>query len=223
MDLRANGAAVASFMGRLRNLYRVGELTLNIADMYLHGPWRAYEHNAGPVRWRECEFDYFLISVGAPRDDIARVVAWNRIGASLAPGMTSDDPRKRRSLTAAAAAWPSDTGESFLDRATRLGWIAKGSAEPRAVAVVSSYARAVASDAMPLGARARRYRRRTLTLTAAQRAALDAEIARLRHRYATTELRYLREGLLPAGAGRPRLTGPLTRQAAYWRRRHGVK
>src|SRR4030095_10160364 len=162
-DLRANGAAVASFSTRLHNLYRVGELVLNVADMYLDGPWRAYEHNAGAVRWREGEVDYFLISVGAPRDDIARIVAWNRIGASLAPGMASDDPRKRRPFEQAAAAWPSDTGESLLERAQRLGWISKkvsDAGSPRPVSVVSSYARAVANEALPLGKRAQRYQGR---------------------------------------------------------------
>jgi hypothetical protein len=211
MDLRANGATVASFSTRLHNLYRVGELVLNVADMYLHGPWRAYEHNAGPVRWRECEFDYFLISVGAPRDDIARIVAWNRIGASLAPGMQSDDPRKRRPFEQAAAAWPSDTGESLVERAQRLGWISKKQSDttsPRTVSVVSSYARAVASEALPLGKRAQRYRGRTAMdqLSPARRQALDARIERLTAGLTDLERLYVRARVagLAARGGRPK-------------------
>src|SRR5215475_3895302 len=155
-QLAANGAAIASFGTRIHNVLRVGELTTNLVAMYDSGQWRAYRHNAGPVYWRAAEFDYFLIAEGVPYEDVSRVVAWSRAGATLAPGMVSDDAHTRRPFKDAAAAWPGDTGESLEARARRLGWLATPRAEKPA-SPISSYARVVAQAAFPLGMRAQRY------------------------------------------------------------------
>jgi hypothetical protein len=205
--LAANATAVVTFRSHLRNYTKLTHLTLTILEMFRSKQWRAYQSIRGPVRWLECEFDYFLIAQDAPYEDVVRVVGWERIGTELAPAMMGPEGRTRRSFAAAAAAWPGDTGEALLDRARRLGWLTPNEKTPTLrPAPVTSYARVVAREALPDGSRARRYRTRTLLadLTPARRAALEAEIMRLRRRYTVEELRYVREQLVPARRGRPR-------------------
>jgi hypothetical protein len=218
-DLERNGAAVRTFGTRIHNVLRVGELTTNLVTMYESQQWRAYAHNAGPVHWRAAEFDYFLIAEGVPYEDVSRVVAWYRAGATLAPGMASDDKRKRREFADAAKAWPSDTGESLEARAQRLGWLpARDSDAP--ASPISHYGRAVARDKLPLGTRATGYQLRgtVAALSAARRRELDALVVRLTAGLTPTERRYVRARISGTGRGRPRLNGPLSRQAAWYRR-----
>ncbi len=104
--LDANGKAVATFSGRVRNLARVAELTHSIIDMAESGAWRDYTTAVGRQRWLDAEYDYFLISCQLEREDVARVLAWNAESAKLAPLMDRDaPPEQRRSLDEAASVW----------------------------------------------------------------------------------------------------------------------
>jgi hypothetical protein len=222
-QLEKNGAAVRSFGLRIHNVLRIGEVTTHLLEMYTSGQWRAYEHNAGPVHWRAAEFDYFLIAEGVPYEDVSRVVAWNRAGATLAPGMMSDDPKQRRSFATAAKAWPSDTGEALTARAQRLGWLPPRGDAP--ASPISSYGRAVARDKLPLGARATGYQLRGTVgaLSAARRRELDALVVQLTAGLTPTERRYVRARISSTGRGRPRLNGPISRATRYRREQERLK
>ena len=204
--LEKNGAAVRAFgldMHNVVNTLKLSGIAEHLVAMFQSGQWRAYVHNRGPVRWRAAEFDYFLMAEGVRFEDVSQIAARSRAGALLAPGFVSNDPRQRRPLAAAASTWPSDTGESLEARGRRLGWL-----PPRATAPtspISSYARAVARDALPLGTRAVAYKLRNAVaaLPATRRRELDALVARLTAGLTDNELRYVRARIGKRGKGRP--------------------
>lgn len=135
--LDRHGRKVVEFMGKVKNLTRLAELTDSIADIATSGDWRRYTTAIGTEMWREAEFDYFLIACDLPYADVAKVLAYNRRGVELAPLMDRNAPAtKRRTLDKASAAWSGPSPESLVERAERLGWINS----PRAVGRNPNYA-----------------------------------------------------------------------------------
>lgn len=117
------GDDVLRFASAVRNLSRVGELTDEIVEMAESGRWRRYRTALGTDEWRECEFDFFLISCGLAWDDVSRVLAWSRKGEELMPFMDpSANDTKRRPFEEAAATWHSPGPGTLVDRARELGW-----------------------------------------------------------------------------------------------------
>jgi hypothetical protein len=126
------GDDVLRFAGSVRNLSRVGELTDQIVAMAESGKWRRYRTALGVEKWRECEFDFFLISCDLAWDDVSRVLAWSHKGESLMPFMDpSANSDRRRTLEEAAAAWHAPGPETLVERARRLGWTKGAGAELR--------------------------------------------------------------------------------------------
>jgi hypothetical protein len=122
----AHGRHVLAFMGRVRNLTRLGELVDSIAEIAASGDWRTYKTAAGTEKWLAAEFDYFLIACDVPFADVTRVLAYNRRGAELASTMDREArARRRRPIEKAAESWPSAGAEGLVERAQRLGWINK--------------------------------------------------------------------------------------------------
>ncbi len=153
----ANGQEVISFAGKVQNLQRVAELTQSIIEMAKSGAWRDYTTAVGHQRWRDAEYDYFLISCQLARDDVSRVLAWNAESAKLAPLMDRDaPPDRRRQLEEAAAEWRGAGTEPLLGRAQRLGWI--NSAGRLAASPIPRRARIVAATGMTQEERARQVR-----------------------------------------------------------------
>lgn len=117
------GDDVLRFATAVQNLSRVGELTDQIVAMAESGKWRQYRTAVGVDEWRECEFDFFLISCGLAWDDVSRVLAWSRKGETLMPFMDpSANSGRRRTLEEAATAWHAPGPETLTERARRLGW-----------------------------------------------------------------------------------------------------
>lgn len=117
------GDQVLRFVSAARNLSRLGELTDEVVAIAKSGSWRRYRTAVGTDEWRECEFDYFLIACDLQYDDISRIVAYTREGATMAPLMDRNaDDDKRRPLEEAAGAWHSPGQETLINRAQRLGW-----------------------------------------------------------------------------------------------------
>lgn len=117
------GDQVLRFVSAARNLSRLGELTDEVVTIAQSGAWRRYRTAMGEDEWRECELDYFLIACDLGHDDISRIVAYTREGATLAPLMDHNaNGDKRRTLEEAAAAWHSPGQETLISRAQRLGW-----------------------------------------------------------------------------------------------------
>lgn len=118
------GRRVLSFMGKVENLGRIGDLTKAIVEMAESDDWRDYRTALGRERWRPSEFDYFLVAMGVRQEDARSVIAWNEKSAKLAPLMNPNaNGRQRRSIEQAAESWHAPGPESFLARAQRLGWI----------------------------------------------------------------------------------------------------
>jgi hypothetical protein len=186
-----NGRAVLSFAADLQNLSRTAALVEEIAAMHESGKWRRYETALGTETWKECEFDYFLISCDVVYDEIARVLAWNRRGKELAPAMMSEDPSKRRSLDVAAAQWHSPTGESLLHRAERRGWVnGRGALRPPPI---PKRARTLAVHGMTMDEHARLQRERQIP--AGRRKELAVIVRELAVSMSEVELRYVRDEL----------------------------
>lgn len=117
------GDDVLRFATAVQNLSRVGELTDQIVAMAESGKWRQYRTAVGVDEWRECEFDFFLISCGLAWDDVSRVLAWSHKGETLMPFMDpSANSGQRRTLEEAATAWHAPGPETLIERARRLGW-----------------------------------------------------------------------------------------------------
>jgi hypothetical protein len=195
-----NGRAVLSFAADLQNLSRTAALVEEIAAMHESGKWRRYETALGTETWKECEFDYFLISCDVVYDEIARVLAWNRRGKELAPAMMSEDPSKRRSLDVAAARWHSPTGESLLQRAERRGWVnTRGALRPPPI---PKRARTLAIHGVTMDEHARQQRERQIA--GSRRKELALTVRELVQDLSEVELRYVRDQLSAKIAARSR-------------------
>lgn len=117
------GNQILRFISAARNLSRIGELANEVVDVAKSGQWRRYKTAVGLTEWRESEFDYFLISCDLSHEDIGRVVLHTDDWSTLAQIMDPNaDATCRRPLEEAAAAWPSPSPESLMERAQRLGW-----------------------------------------------------------------------------------------------------
>src|SRR4051794_28861497 len=103
----ANWHAVSEFISELSNASRLAALVDAVVNMYESGQWRRYIDATGTSdEWQECEYDYFLISCGARYGDVQKLLTWDRARvAELASAMESDDPRRRRRIEDASAAW----------------------------------------------------------------------------------------------------------------------
>ena len=121
------GEQVVHFMGDVRTLGKLGELRGKIIEMAESGAWRRYRTAVGVDEWRECEFDYFLISCDLEYDDVYRAIATAKAGdATRAMMNPAAEPDKRRTLDEAAAAWHAPVPETLTERATRLHWTKPG-------------------------------------------------------------------------------------------------
>lgn len=166
-----NGERVIEFIGRAKNLSRVAELTHSIIEIAESGAWRDYRTAVGREQWLEAEFDYFLIACQLQRDDVARVLAWNRESATLAPLMEREaPPTKRRPFEEAALRWTSPGAEPLLARAKRLGWL--NEAGRMAASPVPKRARTLATTGMTAEDHARKARAERIRPD--RRGALDA-------------------------------------------------
>jgi hypothetical protein len=130
--LDKNGERVVHFAADVRTLGKIGELADKIIEMAESGAWRRYRTAVGVDEWRECEFDYFLISCDVAFDDVYRAIKWHRLGEQTREKMDPNaPPAKRRTLEQAAAKWHAPTAETLVERAARNGWIPKtNSAKP---------------------------------------------------------------------------------------------
>jgi hypothetical protein len=124
--LDENGEKVVHFAADIRTLGKLGELSSKIIEMAESGAWRRYRTAVGVDQWRECEFDYFLISCDLAYQDVYRAIAHHRAGDAVRGMMDPDaDPTKRRPLEKAGAAWHAPVTETLVERAARLGWTRK--------------------------------------------------------------------------------------------------
>lgn len=173
------GNQVLRFMSEARNLSRIGELTDEVVAIAQSGAWRRYRTAVGHDEWRECEFDYFLIACDLRHEDVGRVVAYTREGATLAPLMDRDaEEDKRRTLDEAAAAWHASVPETLIERAQRLGWTRNETSERLRAAPLPARARARQAYGMTKDEHARRTRVRQLPAT--RRRELDDLVERMR-------------------------------------------
>ena len=173
------GDQVLRFMSEARNLSRIGELTDEVVAIAQSGAWRRYRTAVGHDEWRESEFDYFLIACDLSHEDVGRVVAYTREGASLAPLMDRDaEADKRRPLDEAAAAWHAPVPETLIERAQRLGWTRNETSEHLRAAPLSDRIRARQAHGMTKDEHARRTRVRQLP--AARRRELDDLVEHMR-------------------------------------------
>jgi hypothetical protein len=125
------GAKVVHFMGDVRTLGKLGELSAKIIEMAESGVWRRYRTAVGVDEWLECEFDYFLIACDLDCDDVHRAIKWDRLGETTRAMMDQKaQPPKRRPLEQAAAAYHAAGPETLIQKAERLHWISK-SGKPR--------------------------------------------------------------------------------------------
>jgi hypothetical protein len=123
-----NWATVSKFMSDLRNVSRLGAYVDTVVDVYESGAWRRYTDATGRTdEWHESEFDYFLIACGARYGEVQRLLTWDRARAvELASAMESDDAAARRPLAEVSEQWPSPTGATLAELATRQGWTKGG-------------------------------------------------------------------------------------------------
>src|SRR5262245_27438310 len=220
----ANGRRVLTFTSALRNASRIGAYVDTVLEMFQSGAWRSYQIATGAERWREREFDYFLIACDARYTDVAQLLTWKRAKAVAIAAAMEGTGRARRRLDLASRDWHAPTGESLLDMARRNGWLNTHAKElTLRVAPVSQYTRVVARAQLPRGRRARFYYLVQLNrqIPAARRRELDAVVARLRRDLTPVECRYVRACLLPAGAGHP-LNGPPAASTLASRRHRGA-
>jgi hypothetical protein len=132
MSVDEAGDHVLRFVSAAKNLTKVGELMEEVVGIAESRDWRSYHTAVGENAWRECEFDYFLISCDLQWEDVANVVAWTKAGNTLAPLMDRDAPaKKRRPLEEAAKTYRTASTETLVERAVRLGWTKGGSSELR--------------------------------------------------------------------------------------------
>ena len=117
-----SGEWVWHFRLEAHNLSKVALLQQLVAQAFEAGHWRNYATGMGRDTWRECEFDYFLIASNIAYTDAADVFTWKDRGRALAAATMSEDPKKRRSLEDASAAWRAPTPETLAQAAARLGW-----------------------------------------------------------------------------------------------------
>jgi len=145
-------------MSDLRNVSRLAAYVDTVVDVYESGAWRAYTDATGRSdRWRDAEFDYFLIACGAQYGEVKRLLTWDRArAAELASAMESEDPAQRRSLADVSAEWSSPAGASLVQLAERQGWT-KGKGQLR-VAPAPQRARALARTGMTMDEHARQAR-----------------------------------------------------------------
>jgi hypothetical protein len=202
------GDDVLRFTTAVENLSRVGELTDQIVAMAESGTWRQYRTALGVEDWRECEFDFFLISCGLAWDDVSRVLAWSHKGESLMPFMDpSANSGKRRTLEEAATAWHAPGPETLIERARRLGWT-KGTGATLRVPPVPARARVRHATGMTMDEHARVSRRDEIP--AKRRRELDALVKQLADlAKGEVEYRYILDGLrarLGLRGGRPATT-----------------
>ena len=177
------GDQVLRFMSEARNLSRLGELTDEVVAIAQSGAWRRYRTAVGHDEWRECEFDYFLIACDLRHEDVGRVVAYTREGASLAPLMDRDaERRKRRTLDDAATAWHAPVPETLIERAQRLGWTLNETSEHLRAAPLPARVRARQAHGMTKDEHARRTRIRQLPV--ARRRELDDLVVHMRAEFA---------------------------------------
>lgn len=117
------GEEVLRFVSAARNLSRIGELADEVLSIATSSSWRSYRTAAGVTKWREAEFDYFLISCGLSHEDIGRAVLHTGAWSTFAKIMDSNaDQAHRRPLDEAANSWASPSQEDLVQRAQRLGW-----------------------------------------------------------------------------------------------------
>lgn len=129
MELEGNARLVSRFTSNIRNLTRIAELLDAFVDMAESGAWREYTFATGHFRWRAAEFDYFLIANDVRRDDVARVLAYNRRSKELVPLMDKNaDRRKRRPFDQAAKDYRAtdSLNTDLMKRAVELGWTNEG-------------------------------------------------------------------------------------------------
>jgi hypothetical protein len=217
----ANGRRVLTFTSALRNASRIGTYVDTVLDMFQSGAWRSYQIATGAERWRKREFDYFLIACDARYAEVAQLLTWKRAQAVAIAAAMEGGKRERRPLEQASREWHAPTGESLLDLARRNGWLNTHAKElTLRVAPVSQYTRVVARARPPRGGRARFYFTEQLKeqIKPARRRELDAVVTQLCRDLKPEECRYVRARLLPTGAGRPRLNGPVSRKTAWMRR-----
>jgi len=200
--LDQSGEWVWHFRLEAHNLSKVSLLRQLVVEAFEAGHWRNYATGMGRDTWRASEFDYFLIASDIAYRDAAEVFTWKDQGRALAAATMSDDPKKRRPLEQASAAWHSPTPETLAQRAARLGWtstIGVRSAAPER-------ARAFVRHGISMDAHAKETRKQ---LVRGRRAQLDQVVATLTQRVPDEEgLRYivdrLRERLAKSPGGRPK-------------------
>jgi hypothetical protein len=197
--------AVSQFLSDLKNASRLATYVDTVVNIYESAAWRRYTDGTGRTDdWRECEFDYFLIASGAQYGDIQRLLSWERArAADIASAMTSDEPRKRRSLEAASSAWHSPTNASLLELAERQGWT-KPTGDLR-VPPVPARARTLARLGVTMDEHARLQRESQISAT--RRKELDRSVRQLADSLGPLELRYVRDAISArlATEGRPPL------------------
>lgn len=211
-----SGDDVLRFATAIQNLSKVGELTDQIVAMAESGKWRRYRTAVGTDEWRECEFDFFLISCGLAWDDVSRVLAWSHKGESLMPFMDpSVNSSRRRTLEQAAAAWHAPGPETLVERARRLGWT-KGTKNTLRVPPVPERARVRYANGATIDERARTSRKQRIP--APRRRELDALAETVADQTASEdEYRYVLDRLHARRdrGGRPAKTEP---ELERWRR-----
>jgi hypothetical protein len=187
-----------------RNLSRIGELTDEVVEIAQSGTWRRYRTAVGIDQWLECELDYFLIACDLQHEDVSRIVAYTKEGASLAPMMDRDaDQTRRRPLEDAAAAWHSPGAETLLTRAQRLGWTRSETSTALRAAPLPPRVRARQAYGMSKDQHAARVRAQRLS--PGRRSELDELVGKIRSELADEiERLYVIEQLrAQAGRGRP--------------------
>jgi hypothetical protein len=174
-----SGDQVLKFVSAARNLSRLGELTDEVLAIAKSGAWRRYRSAVGVDEWRECELDYFLIACDLSHDDVGRIVAYTREGASLASMMDREaNGERRRPLEEASAAWHAPTPETLIERAQRLGWTRSSVSPALRAAPLPPRARARQVHGMTMDEHAQRTREQRLPTS--RRHELDGLVARLR-------------------------------------------
>lgn len=208
------GERVVRFVSAARNLSRLGELTDEIVEIANSGAWRRYRTAVGTDEWRECELDYFLIACDLSHEDIARIAAYTREGAALAPLMDREaNHERRRTLEEASATWHAPTPETLLERAQRLGWT-RGTSTTLRVAPVPERTRARQAHGITMDEHARRGRAERIAPD--RRRQLDAFVEQLRGNLADElERRYVVDRLRSHGAAHRPSTGESERER--WR------
>ncbi len=185
-----NWHTVSRFVSDLRNVSRLAAYADTVVDVYESGAWREYTDATGRSdRWRDAEFDYFLIACGAQYGDVQRLLTWDRARAvELAAAMESDNPAERRSLPEVSAQWPSPSGTPLAELAERQGWT-KDDGQLR-VAPAPQRARARARTGLTMDEQARQSRAERLGPQ--RREALNTLADSMRGEVANDlELRYL--------------------------------